>query len=781
MQIQTWQKAGSMWSLATVVLVKIQLLIFLTDVCPDLGTLTSSRRRLTDELKFTILTYQAERLPTYPLNHDTNHARRYNPLWEDTYSWLRYSPSTDGVFCGPCFVFGPAQTSNAEFFTTPFSDWKNAIGKKRGTLVAHNASNVHCDSIIQCAQFLSVCKGDAVSIKAKISAAYAHRTQEKRSVILSIIDVIIRLASRGIPFRGRWDKIDKKEDSNFIYFVDWLASYDATLKRHLDTCPLNAKYTSPQIQNDIITCIGDYIRAKIVGDINKSPFFSIMADETTDAGVCEQLSICVRYLVNSEVREDFLGFVELPRTNAETITHVMIDKLREWKVDLDKWRGKGFDGAATMSGHVSGVQARITELLPHAKFFTHCQSHCLNLAIVASCTKVPQIRNFMNTFKELTLFFGYSAKRKDILKTRMKNATHDLLADSQGNEDEDTSILMNAARRQSLPTLSDTRWLARVDSISTLLAHYDHIYDALQQVADESQSQSSRDASSFMHSMQQFENIVVGVLTQYVLGFIRPISISLQAKQTNLLKAHTESRNLIGVLKSLRSDNCSFDTLYERAVRIATSIEVVPSRPRKVGRQSHRANAGNCSTTIEHYKINHFYPFLDHIIRHLDERFPKQLRSVLNGTLLLPGHHDALTADIEHSIKDEVMCDLPIPTQYEQEIIRWKAAHHETSLPMTLSQGLIECDPIYFPNVASIFQLIICLPVGSCTCERSFSSLRILKTWSRTSMLEDRLNGLALMYVHRGNVNIDPLAILKLWDASGHRRIALAFDKPTDQ
>lgn len=48
-------------------------------------------------------------------------------------------------------------------------------------------------------------------------------------------------------------------------------------------------------------------------------------------------------------------------------------------------------------------------------------------------------------------------------------------------------------------------------------------------------------------------------------------------------------------------------------------------------------------------------------------------------------------------------------------------------------------------------------------------------------MLEDRLNGLALMYVHRGNVDIDPLAILKLWDASGHRRIALAFDKPTDQ
>ena len=60
--------------------------------------------------------------------------------------------------------------------------------------------------------------------------------------------------------------------------------------------------------------------------------------------------------------------------------------------------------------------------------------------------------------------------------------------------------------------------------------------------------------------------------------------------------------------------------------------------------------------------------------------------------------------------------------------------------------------------------------------KRSFSSLRRLKTWSRTSMANARLNGLALVFIHKAT-EIDSSSVLKRWDASGHRRIALAFSK----
>ncbi len=41
------------------------------------------------------------------------------------------------------------------------------------------------------------------------------------------------------------------------------------------------------------------------------------------------------------------------------------------------------------------------------------------------------------------------------------------------------------------------------------------------------------------------------------------------------------------------------------------------------------------------------------------------------------------------------------------------------------------------------------LPVTSCECERSISMLKLIKTSLRSSMGQDLLNGLAMLYYHR--------------------------------
>ena len=61
--------------------------------------------------------------------------------------------------------------------------------------------------------------------------------------------------------------------------------------------------------------------------------------------------------------------------------------------------------------------------------------------------------------------------------------------------------------------------------------------------------------------------------------------------------------------------------------------------------------------------------------------------------------------------------------------------------------------------------------MGSYSCERSFSALRRLEIWTRSTMIASRLIGLALMFVHKQRTDI-----LHLWDSPVHRRIALAFD-----
>ena len=51
----------------------------------------------------------------------------------------------------------------------------------------------------------------------------------------------------------------------------------------------------------------------------------------------------------------------------------------------------------------------------------------------------------------------------------------------------------------------------------------------------------------------------------------------------------------------------------------------------------------------------------------------------------------------------------------------------------------------------------------------------VTRPWRRSSMGSNRLNGLALAHVH-SEIPVDPLEVLQRWDASGHRRITLAFN-----
>ena len=70
----------------------------------------------------------------------------------------------------------------------------------------------------------------------------------------------------------------------------------------------------------------------------------------------------------------------------------------------------GFDGAATFSGDITGVQRRLNELSPHA-LFVHCHCHVLQLASVQAANAAPGIKHVYTTQVTLWKFFHYSPKR----------------------------------------------------------------------------------------------------------------------------------------------------------------------------------------------------------------------------------------------------------------------------------------------------------------------------------------------------------------------------------
>ncbi|PIK39892.1 putative zinc finger MYM-type protein 1-like [Apostichopus japonicus] len=102
--------------------------------------------------------------------------------------------------------------------------------------------------------------------------------------------------------------------------------------------------------------------------------------------------------------------------------------------------GLGYDGAAVMSGALSGVARRIQEVAPSVVYM-HCYAHRLNLVIVDACKTVKEAANFFELLHQLYVCVSGSNFHQRWLQTQI-----DMFPEEQPRE---------------LKRLSDTRWACR--------------------------------------------------------------------------------------------------------------------------------------------------------------------------------------------------------------------------------------------------------------------------------------------------------------------------------
>ena len=118
--------------------------------------------------------------------------------------------------------------------------------------------------------------------------------------------------------------------------------------------------------------------------------------------------------------------------------------------------------------------------------------------------------------------------------------------------------------------------------------------------------------------------------------------------------------------------------------------------------------------------------------------------------------------------------DLPSSDNLDMEFVCWQTKwdDHDGDLPSRPKETLVWYEPTYFPNVHTLLRIICTLPVTSCSCERSISGLKRLKTYLRSTMGQERLNGLAMMHFHY-EVDIDHNAVLDIFARRHPRRMTL--------
>ena len=183
----------------------------------------------------------------------------------------------------------------------------------------------------------------------------------------------------------------------------------------------------------------------------------------------------------------------------------------------------------------------------------------------------------------------------------------------------------------------------------------------------------------------------------------------------------------------------------------------------------------------EYYRTTLYIPFLDSVILKLRERFTEKSKSVGLFDIILPVqcHKHGVQSDEFGKLMNVYLRSLQsngLPfsltqcaNHYEKWVKKWQAEFSQETSPSTPVDTLLSCDPDIFPSVSALLEIASVLPVSTATVERSFSSLRLLKTYLRSTTAEDRLNGLTFMYTY-SCMDIDIDSVIKRFASLKNRR-----------
>lgn len=107
-----------------------------------------------------------------------------------------------------------------------------------------------------------------------------------------------------------------------------------------------------------------------------------------------------------------------------------------------------------------------------------------------------------------------------------------------------------------------------------------------------------------------------------------------------------------------------------------------------------------------------------------------------------------------------------------EELEKWQHYWKDKSCDVSFFDLFSECK--FFPNILTLVQIFLTLP-STCSTERSFSTLRRVKTWLRATTSENRLNGLCMLSIHREHVAKDAQFAKKVVNKFGENPRKLQF------
>lgn len=490
--------------------------------------------------------------------------------------WISFDRENENLYCSVCMCF----SKNTE---SPFIRGLQVRVKHiYKQLEVHEQSKTHDEAVYA---YMQAKKKKDVSSLIDINQRNTRviQVQERRLFLARIIEGILFIGRQGIAYRSHRGEqsytLDDKSvnHGNFLELLMCWSKFDPLLEKYVRLAISNSKqrsnnskgrgslvtFLSKTTINTIISIISQWIQEEIGKEVKEAKFYSLLIDSSQDVTVTDQLAICVRYVIQTDVKERLIKFILVESSKSIDLYNTIKNTMESIGLSFTNIVSQAYDGAANLSGIHNGLQSLIKNDAPQS-IYTHCFSHLLNLTLTQASNSCSEAINLFGLLDRLATFFSQSYKR-------MGKWKQSIIENSVGSE-----------QMLRLQKIGQTRWWSRdvalnnvFDPLSTPNKEKHRFLTVIKSllaiaVGKDFDLSAKSEAHSIANNLLKFETILTAFVFQSLFVLSSSASLCLQSKKLNYTQGYKLLHNLKANLIKGMND---FEHIFKKATEFAEFLQ----------------------------------------------------------------------------------------------------------------------------------------------------------------------------------------------------------------